>query len=307
VFITDALLKRLDEDEILAVFAHELGHVRHRHLWWLMGFVVSFTAILLAIEHMLGTADSSAQLLAMAVALSYGYMLFGYVSRRFERDADAFAAKHTSPELMSQVFLKLGKDNPAAMKKQGWRHFSLEQRVREIILRDVRPQVRRIFRAELLRGLALGVAVTVGSLVLLAQPVRDDVVSGLATYSLTQFDQARVKNPTPARMAELRSRTIERSRAMAALNDEYAVAAEWYVGIVEGLSGNDTPSLDSMLVRAREKQADAATPEEKAGWAREIREIEATQTAIERAREHGTLFFEEFEAEKVRRGLKAPD
>ena len=32
VFLTDALLTRLTPEEIEAVFAHEVGHVRHRHL-----------------------------------------------------------------------------------------------------------------------------------------------------------------------------------------------------------------------------------------------------------------------------------
>ena len=304
VFITDALLKRLDEDEILAVFAHELGHVKHNHLWWLLGFVVSFTALVLAAEQLLPPGDNIRQLAAFAVVLVYGYFIFGYISRRFERDADAFAAQHTSHELLSQVFLKLASDNPAAWKKQGWRHFSLEQRVREIVLQKARPEVRRIFRAELWRGLALGLVVTVGSLVLLAQPVRDDVVSGLATYSLTQFDQARTRNTRPERLEELREQTIRRSHAMAELNEEYALAAIWYEGIVEGLSGRQTTALDEMQARAKEKQAAAPTPDERATWGRELRQIDATRVAIERARKNGTSFFSEFDEERARRGLR---
>jgi Zn-dependent protease with chaperone function len=304
VFITDALLKRLSDDEVLAVFAHELGHVKHRHLWWLLGFVISFTAILLAVEQVLLPQDSARQFAAIAIVLTYGYFLFGYVSRRFERDADAFAAQHTSPELISQVFLKLGMDNPAMMKKQGWRHFSLEQRVREIILQKARPEVRRIFRAELWRGLALGLVVTLGSLLLLVQPVREDVVSGLATFSLTQFDEARTKNVRPDQLEKLREQTLQRSRAMAELNDDYAMAAYWYEGIVEGLSGHETTALDEMQARAKERQASAASADERATWGREIRQIEATRIAIERARKNGTSFFNEFDNERDRRGLR---
>lgn len=304
VFITDALLKRLNEDEILAVYAHELGHVKHRHLWWLLGFIISFTAILLAAEQFIPASGQAGQFAAVAIVLAYGYFLFGYVSRRFERDADAFAATHTSPELISQVFLKLGMDNPAAMKKQGWRHFSLEQRVREIILQKARPEVRRIFRAELWRGLAIGILVTLSSLVLLAQPVRDDVVSGLATYSLSRFDKARANGARPERLEELRAQTIERSHAMAGLNEDYAWAASWYEGIVEGLSGRESGALDEMQAQAREKQAAAESPEERAQWGREIRQIDATRAAIVNARRNNTPFFEEFDAERARRGLR---
>jgi Zn-dependent protease with chaperone function len=304
VFITDALLKRLNDDEILAVFAHELGHVKHRHLWWLLGFVISFTAILLAVEEVLPPQDSARQFAAIAMVLAYGYFLFGYVSRRFERDADAFAAQHTSPELISQVFLKLGMENPAMMKKQGWRHFSLEQRVREIILQKVRPEVRREYRHELLRSLAIGIAVTIGALVLLAQPVREDVVSGLATYSLNSFDQARAKGARPERLEELREQTIRRSRAMSELNEEYAWHASWYEAVVEGLSGRESTALDDMEAAAKEKQASAASPQDRATWERELRIIEATRVAIERARKDGTSFYDELENERERKGLK---
>jgi Zn-dependent protease with chaperone function len=304
VFITDALLKRLSDDEILAVYAHELGHVKHRHLWWLLGFIISFTTILLAAEQLMPATGESTQLLAVAAVLAYGYFLFGYVSRRFERDADAFAAKTTSPELISQVFLKLGMDNPSAMKKQGWRHFSLERRVREIILQKAHPELRRIFRAELWRGLALGVIATLGSLALLALPVRDDVVSGLATYSLNRFDDARAKGARPERLEELRVQTIQRSQAMAGLNDDYAWAAAWYEGIVEGLSGRESDALDEMQALAKEKQSSAETPEERALWGREIRQLDATRAAIANARRNGTPFFEEFDAERARRGLR---
>jgi Zn-dependent protease with chaperone function len=37
ILISDALLESLDRDELHAVFAHELGHGRHRHATWLFG------------------------------------------------------------------------------------------------------------------------------------------------------------------------------------------------------------------------------------------------------------------------------
>jgi hypothetical protein len=134
--------------------------------------------------------------------------------------------------------------------------------------------------------------------------VRDDVVSGLATYSLNRFDDARAKGARPERLEELRVQTIERSQAMAGLNEDYAWAAAWYEGIVEGLSGRDSDALDEMVALAKEKQSAAGTPEERALWGREIRQIDATRAAIANARRNGTPFFEEFDAERARRGLK---
>ena len=33
IFFTDKLLEKMKEDEILAIFAHEVAHIRHRHLF----------------------------------------------------------------------------------------------------------------------------------------------------------------------------------------------------------------------------------------------------------------------------------
>ena len=306
VFITDSLLKRLNDDEILAVFAHELGHVKHRHLWWLMTFILAFSVVLMGAEQGLKLLPSMpwAPYLGFVLPLAFAYFLFGYISRRFERQADAFAAKYTSPELMAQVFVKLGMSNPGAMKKQGWRHFSLEQRIRELMLTKARPEVSRIFNVELRRGLALGIATTFAALLLMIQPVREDVVSGLATYSLSQYDKARVNAATPERLEELRETTITRSQAMGRLNDEYQEAAYWYAGIVEGLAGEQPKSLDKMLARAKSEKEKAESDAQREAWEREIRQIDATRVAIERARKNGTSFFDEYEAELIHRGLK---
>lgn len=308
VFITDALLDRMDEDEILAVFAHELGHVKHRHLWWLLGFVLSFSIILWSVMMTLGLYGlaGTLELPALALILAYGYVIFGYISRRFERQADAFAARHTSPELISGVLLKLGMSNPMAMKKTGWRHFSLERRVREIVQARAHPEVKDEFRSELRKGLTVAVLVTVVACAMLIQPIRDDYVSGLATYSLTQFDRAHAGNANPTRLNELRERTLQRSASMGELNENYELAALWYEGIVEGLSGRDTEALDKLTARFEEKQSEAETEREQDAWAIQIKDIEATQRAIQAARENGTSFFEEFEKERRRLGIPIP-
>ncbi|MCA8916491.1 MAG: M48 family metalloprotease [Planctomycetes bacterium] len=309
VFITDSLMRRMSEDEILAVFAHEMGHVRHRHLWWLLAFILSFTVVLLGLAHGMSmfVAGTNGELIATGLLLLYGYHVFGYVSRRFERQADAFAANTTSPELISQVFVKLGMDNPAAMRKSGWRHFSLDRRVREIVLARAHPEVKRMFNLELWRGLGLGIAVTLGAALLLIQPVREDVVTGLATYSLTKFDRARVSNAGDAKLDQLRSQTIERSRAMAQLSDEYEAVAFWYEGVVEGLSGEYPEGLDQLAALAEKRRESADSAAVREAGTRQMQNVEATRIAIRKARENGTSFFDEYDAELLRRGLKATD
>jgi len=43
VMLSDLLLETMSDDQIAAVFAHELGHVKHRHILW---YVVFFIAVL---------------------------------------------------------------------------------------------------------------------------------------------------------------------------------------------------------------------------------------------------------------------
>lgn len=306
VFFTDTLLKRMNEDEILAVFAHEMGHVHHRHLWWLLAFILSFTIVLIGMTQALqlaGLPFGHADFLIVGLLLAYGYFTFGYVSRRFERQADAFAARHTSAEHISSVLLRLGMENPAARRKHGWRHFSLDRRVREIILQKARPEVAKIFQAELWKGLAFAIAVTLTAAAFLVLPVRDDVVSGLATYSLYQFHEAREADAGQDRLDELRERIIERSRAMAPLRPEYELAAYWYEGQVEVLTGKDTDAFERMAAFAREQAAGAATEEARKAWKEQAVYADASKTAALKARENGTPFDEELDRELIRRGL----
>ena len=85
IVVTDALVHLLDDDDlILAVLAHELGHVRERHG---LRQVLRVGGMFVIASLVLGADDSLLEELA-AVAVST--VSAGY-SRDFERDADAFA------------------------------------------------------------------------------------------------------------------------------------------------------------------------------------------------------------------------
>ncbi|MBZ0137806.1 MAG: M48 family metalloprotease [Planctomycetes bacterium] len=304
VFFTDALLKRMSEDEIVAVFAHEMGHVHHRHLWWLLAFILSFTVVMLGLDAGLEqfVPGGPFDFIAMGALLAYGYFAFGYISRRFERQADAYAAEHTSPEHISSVLLRLGMENPTAMKRHGWRHFSLERRVREIILHNSRPEVRPVFRMELVKGIAVTVLVTLAATAALVLPVRDDVVSGLATFSLSQFHIARESNASPERLDELRLKTLDRSQAMAQLRPDYEASAYWYEGQVQILTGHETDAFERMAAFARRQRASAKSEAERAEWERWEAFASASEQAARRARDNNTSFDHELTLELQRHG-----
>jgi len=105
ILLTDALLDLLPGHCVQAVMAHEVGHVRCRHVPWLTAtlFAACGTALVLisaALKAATGVdvndAEPAVQLAASAGALGLAVLAFGYVSRRFEWQADAFAAKHFS-------------------------------------------------------------------------------------------------------------------------------------------------------------------------------------------------------------------
>ncbi|HEY1921898.1 MAG TPA: M48 family metallopeptidase, partial [Tepidisphaeraceae bacterium] len=104
VLLSDLLLETMRDEQIEAIFAHELGHVMHKHLFWLVAAMASmFLAvagpgqmIADALEPMqshawLGESVQTALLLGAGIGMFA--LVFGYVSRKFERQADVFAAR----------------------------------------------------------------------------------------------------------------------------------------------------------------------------------------------------------------------
>jgi len=106
VLLTDALLENLGPHEVAAVFGHEIGHIAHRHLQ-LFGVLVMGSVGVLALglpavglPAWLSGESTAAQIGrgAAALLLAGGYFLvvFGFVSRRFERQADVFGCRAVS-------------------------------------------------------------------------------------------------------------------------------------------------------------------------------------------------------------------
>lgn len=105
VVFTDRLLDGLAPDELDAVFGHEAGHVRHRHLPYYAAFALlstaAGTAALGAIEKTLKAVgvtvpegwDGWMALPPVALLGVYVFVVFGLLSRRCERQADVFGCR----------------------------------------------------------------------------------------------------------------------------------------------------------------------------------------------------------------------
>lgn len=146
LLLTDALLDRLDDRHLDGVLAHEVAHVKLRHLPWLAVSVIA--SVLVAgwacalAGHTTGIPAEAAWFdgAASVVSLTAAGLTIGIVSRRFEWQADAFAARHLSiaagsavitrdgAETMSDALQAVADLNGIPIARFSWRHGSIGTR-----------------------------------------------------------------------------------------------------------------------------------------------------------------------------------
>jgi len=152
ILVTPALLNHLNPQELDAVIAHEIGHIKKNHLFFYLLFfagylVVSFTVMDLIVFAMIyaeaawGTIGStgaghsaftsiSFSLTMIGLFLFYFRYLFGYFMRNFERQADlfAYATMNTAQPLIS-TFEKITQTSGLSPDRPNWHHFSITERI----------------------------------------------------------------------------------------------------------------------------------------------------------------------------------
>jgi STE24 endopeptidase len=114
IYLHDTLLERLGRDEVLAVVAHEAGHARHRHVLQhlaalaLLGLAGAGGASLLSDSLEGSTAERLAMMVLIMPWAAYLVrpIMLG-LSRRFEYEADAFAAAHVGASAMARALERL--------------------------------------------------------------------------------------------------------------------------------------------------------------------------------------------------------
>lgn len=100
VLLSDLLLERMEDEQIEAVFAHELGHVVHHHMAWYVVFFLTLMLVAAGMENVVhglprwfALPPEIWALLTMMIGTAGFWLIFGYLSRRFERQADVYAAR----------------------------------------------------------------------------------------------------------------------------------------------------------------------------------------------------------------------
>ncbi len=127
----DTLLETLEPLEIEAVLAHELGHFKKRHVLKMLIKAFIFSFIGFAILGILFNSPvfflghgvslvSNYMALALFMTVSSIYTFFitplsSYTSRKYEFEADAFAANYSNPNKLINALVKMYKDNASTL------------------------------------------------------------------------------------------------------------------------------------------------------------------------------------------------
>ncbi len=214
ILLSDALLERLTPEGVEAVMAHELAHAKRKHMIWLPVAAIGSLGVLELVFGTLTTAAAAAVpagrvlfaddaawgggwflaagldaarlpeaglLAGTLLAVAAWLPLFGWVSRRFERQADAFAAQHLSRTMaadapasptilpaaaaaMIGALQRVADLNHIPVDKPSWRHGSIAWR--QAYLRSLIGQPADALRIDRdMRWLQLASALCVGGVV----------------------------------------------------------------------------------------------------------------------------------------------
>jgi len=152
ILITKTLVRHLEPEEMDAVIAHEIGHVKRKHLhFYLVFFIgyifVSYTMFDLLIYFIIYTdpvyrlISSSGinhdtiisavfSLIIIIIFFIYFRYIFGYFMRNFERQADTYVyALFPSAKPLISTFKKITATTGQSPDIPNWHHFSIKERI----------------------------------------------------------------------------------------------------------------------------------------------------------------------------------
>jgi Zn-dependent protease with chaperone function len=152
ILVTDSLLNILSEEELKAVMAHEMGHIKYKHIPFYILFLMGYMAIsyglfdmfftLMAINPwLLGLLSSQKELqvsvfymvLSIPILVSiiiYFRYIMGFFMRNFERQADLYSTKLVGDEKPTIMSLeKISASSGISRHQPSWHHFSIAERV----------------------------------------------------------------------------------------------------------------------------------------------------------------------------------
>jgi len=148
ILVTGGLLQQLEPEEIDAVIAHEIGHVKRHHLLFYLLFFVGYLLVSLVplqliiiamfyaspsyqfIELLRINQTTLLSLMVILLFLLYFRLIFGYFMRNFERQADTYVYElFSSAAPLISTFQKIVMTTGQSPDKPNWHHFSISERI----------------------------------------------------------------------------------------------------------------------------------------------------------------------------------
>jgi len=187
ILVTPALLRYLEPFEVDAVIAHEIGHIKKKHLLFYLLFfagylIFAFSTLdfitygiiyMEAVYGILGRNTNayatitsiSFSIIMIGIFLIYFRYIFGYFMRNFERQADVYAYSIIGAAIpLITTFEKIAEASGQPADRPNWHHFSLQQRIDYLKKCEtdeswVHKQNAKIKKSMLIYILALGLVV----------------------------------------------------------------------------------------------------------------------------------------------------
>jgi len=152
LLVTEALLEQLLPEEIDAVIAHEIGHIKKKHLLFYLLFFAGYLLISYALFDVLlyvllyiraffdlpgivgtdpvGRLSTISTVCSIALFLVYFRYGFGFFMRNFERQADAYVYNlFESARPLISTLRKIALFSYQPIDKPNWHHFSIAERI----------------------------------------------------------------------------------------------------------------------------------------------------------------------------------
>ncbi len=181
LLLSTGLLAALEETEILSVVAHEVGHLKHRHMAWLLLFFVLFSALVylafypafmaliayfpfpeyFARLENLFVPEAFFTLGLLLAVIFYFRLLLGFFLRNFERQADLYCLESLgTAEGLIRSFKKIAALSGHTEDLPSWHHFSIKERIEFLKEAQTNPHLALKHHRKLRFWLALYVTST---------------------------------------------------------------------------------------------------------------------------------------------------
>jgi tetratricopeptide (TPR) repeat protein len=156
ILVTDALIRVLEPEELDAVIAHEIGHVKKKHLLYYVFFFIGFSVCMVLAEPFFAVLELfifyskpvyrfitttspywtymitnliNLTLMILSFLIYFRY-IFGYFMRNFERQADGYVyALFDTARPLIRTLEKIAIYSGQPPDRPNWHHYSINERI----------------------------------------------------------------------------------------------------------------------------------------------------------------------------------